>query len=592
MSRLAKDPTWLGVVAVVPATVVGLAPLVNYHPAVFPIAAIALWVFLILALSSKKPEAKFEPEFELTTEADAEVEKLKAEIALLQGRETPEQVEHLLALRQQSIAKEYDLKVAALEGQLDELRKSDKDKESVAEIRAAEMTQIRQQLNEAKEELSGYRAQRERPSYELQFQGIALKDRAQELESQVSHRDEHLAAQEKLLRHILELIPQVQKQMMAVIDHTETSAIEIGDKIRYIYEKAQEHLEESNEINKQFSGKASSDDDDQSVSLSEVISIALRLLQDMTEMLEENGRLNLEYSRSIEAILENTATINKITEDIQYISDQTNLLALNAAIEAARAGEHGRGFSVVAEEVRKLSDRTNQASNDITQIVGKVNDSVEAISKSLTDNRQKTESKKQSVNQAVKSLLETAKESTEVFSKLVDSSVVSSESVAQNIDQIILSLQFQDITRQEIEAAVVPIKQISSLAEEMVAKLATVSSEMPRQRFVTKAAVGTGGAPSASPSGEPVREPSPKSTEATPKASKGEQIFFDEPASPAPESAKAKPAEHSPSFHFDTATAKSAKSGSVLEFESAPDATPKKEEDKDSKAARGDVLFF
>ena len=187
------------------------------------------------------------------------------------------------------------------------------------------MAQIRQQLNEAKEELSGYRAQRERPSYELQFQGIALKDRAQELESQVSHRDEHLAAQEKLLRHILELIPQVQKQMMAVIDHTETSAIEIGDKIRYIYEKAQEHLEESNEINKQFSGKASGDDDDDSVSLSEVISIALRLLQDMTEMLEENGRLNLEYSRSIEAILENTATINKITEDIQYISDQTNL---------------------------------------------------------------------------------------------------------------------------------------------------------------------------------------------------------------------------------------------------------------------------
>ena len=154
----------------------------------------------------------------------------------------------------------------------------------------------------------------------------------------------------------------------------------------------------------------------------------------MTNMLEENGKLNLDYSRSIEAILENTATINKITEDIQYISDQTNLLALNAAIEAARAGEHGRGFSVVAEEVRKLSDRTNQASNDITQIVGKVNDSVEAISKSLSENREKTESKKEAVNAAVSSLLESAEESTAVFSKLVDSSVVSSESVAQNID--------------------------------------------------------------------------------------------------------------------------------------------------------------
>jgi methyl-accepting chemotaxis protein len=190
----------------------------------------------------------------------------------------------------------------------------------------------------------------------------------------------------------------------------------------------------------------------------------------MTDMLEENGRLNVEYSKSASQILENTASINKITEDIQYISDQTNLLALNAAIEAARAGEHGRGFSVVAEEVRKLSDRTNQASNDITQIVGKVNDSVQEISTSLTANLEKTRSKKASVDTAVLSLLNTAKESTEVFSKLVQSSVVSSESVAHNIDQIVMSLQFQDITRQEIQGAVNPLKQIGGLAQEMVTR--------------------------------------------------------------------------------------------------------------------------
>ena len=147
---------------------------------------------------------------------------------------------------------------------------------------------------------------------------------------------------------------------------------------------------------------------------------------------------------------------------------------LNAAIEAARAGEHGRGFSVVAEEVRKLSDRTNQASNDITQIVGKVNDSVQEISDSLRDNLKKTESKKASVNQAVSSLNDSARESTTVFSKLIDSSVASSESVAHNIDQIILSLQFQDITRKEIETAMTPIQMIGNLADEMVTKVDAV----------------------------------------------------------------------------------------------------------------------
>ncbi|MCX6125205.1 MAG: methyl-accepting chemotaxis protein [Proteobacteria bacterium] len=202
-------------------------------------------------------------------------------------------------------------------------------------------------------------------------------------------------------------------------------------------------------------------------------------------MLEENSNLNVEYSKSIAAILENTASINNITEDIQYISDQTNLLALNAAIEAARAGEHGRGFSVVAEEVRKLSDRTNQASNDITLNVGKVNDSVQEISNSIHRNLEKTTSKKASVDHAVSNLVQTAKESTDVFTKLVQSSVVSSESVAGNIDQIVLSLQFQDITRAEIMGAVNPLTQIGGLAHEMVTRAALKSSSESLRKMTT-----------------------------------------------------------------------------------------------------------
>jgi methyl-accepting chemotaxis protein len=310
------------------------------------------------------------------------------------------------------------------------------------------------------------------------------------MEDSISERDEQLLSHENLLRKILDLVPLIQRQLETVVNHTETSAIQIGDKVRYIYDKAQEHLAESNEISNQFSGKQVRGlDGEERLSLSAVLNGALQLLKEMTDMLEENGRLNMEYSKSAAQILENTASINKITEDIQYISDQTNLLALNAAIEAARAGEHGRGFSVVAEEVRKLSDRTNQASNDITQIVGKVNDSVQEISTSLTANLEKTKNKKASVDTAVMSLLHTAKESTEVFSKLVQSSVVSSESVAHNIDQIVLSLQFQDITRQEIQGAVNPLKQIGGLAHEMVTRSTLRQSGGSSARATTAKAV-------------------------------------------------------------------------------------------------------
>lgn len=75
---------------------------------------------------------------------------------------------------------------------------------------------------------------------------------------------------------------------------------------------------------------------------------------------------------TIENLIAGSHAIETVLNEINGIAEQTNLLALNAAIEAARAGEHGRGFSVVADEVRALSVRTQQSTEEVNKVLGKI----------------------------------------------------------------------------------------------------------------------------------------------------------------------------------------------------------------------------
>lgn len=263
-----------------------------------------------------------------------------------------------------------------------------------------------------------------------------------------------LAAPE--LREVPTYTQVLSKHLTSVTEQTEKAACDLTMRLQTIDEVV-------SELNRFVASEAA-----ESESVSEESARQIGENRDLIARLEafiqsriEEARLDEEHAA---AAVRETRSLQSLVELIKHIAGQTNLLALNAAIEAARAGETGRGFAVVADEVRKLSQETEAAVRKINDGIVSVAASIEGQYRDKAANSHIGE-EQDSLHRFAEqlgSLGESYERLTERERTILGTITESSSRLSEMFVHAMASVQFQDVTRQQIEHVIKALQRLDA----------------------------------------------------------------------------------------------------------------------------------
>jgi len=266
------------------------------------------------------------------------------------------------------------------------------------------------------------------------------------------------------------LIPVFTGQLAEVMQQTETAALDLGKSFMNIVARSQDQTKKMSQSLSAFAGN----DNENSVTL---LDISRKTLLEVINIIKANADREAQTLKDMEAVIVHMKNISTIVNEIESIANQTNLLALNATIEAARAGEQGRGFAVVADEVRKLSDRSNASALEIRKRIATIDNNVKEMYAEIGERISESGRKSEESEHVVVNALNKIDEANNTATKKLDELTDESEALAQDISGILVSMQFQDITRQRIEHVIESLQVLKTELAETARSISSLDRE-------------------------------------------------------------------------------------------------------------------